>query len=123
MRLLADHGPEAMVIAGGTDVVPNLQMRLFTPRVLVDLKPLRMLSGVEFSEREGLRIGALTTLSQLLAAPIVREKFPVLASAVANDRRAAAAQYGNASAATCAWRRAAAGITSRTCGERRSAAA
>jgi 4-hydroxybenzoyl-CoA reductase subunit beta len=82
VRLLADHGPEAMVIAGGTDVVPNLQMRLFAPRVLVDLKPLRMLSGIEFSEREGLRIGALTTLTQLLAAPVVREKFPVLASAV-----------------------------------------
>jgi 4-hydroxybenzoyl-CoA reductase subunit beta len=83
VRLLADHGPEAMVIAGGTDVVPNLQMRLFAPRVLVDLKPLRMLSGIEFSEREGLRIGALTTLTQLLAVPVVREKFPVLASALA----------------------------------------
>lgn len=83
VRMLADHGPGAMVIAGGTDVVPNLQMRLFTPRVLVDLKPLRMLSGVEFSERDGLRIGALTTLTQLLAAPVVRDKFPVLAAAVA----------------------------------------
>lgn len=83
VRMLADHTPDAMVIAGGTDVVPNLQMRLFTPRVLVDLKPLRMLSGVEFSERDGLRIGALTTLTQVLAAPVVREKFPVLAAAVA----------------------------------------
>src|SRR5579864_6647239 len=82
VRLLADHGPEAMVIAGGTDVVPNLQMRLFAPRVLVDLKPLRMLCGIEFSEREGLRIGALTTLTQLLSAPVVRDKFSVLASAV-----------------------------------------
>lgn len=82
VRILADHGPDAMAIAGGTDVVPNLQMRLFAPRVLVDLKPLKMLSGVDFSERDGLRIGALTTLTQLLAAPIVREKFAVLAAAV-----------------------------------------
>lgn len=82
VRMLVDYGAEAMAIAGGTDVVPNLQMRLFAPRVLVDLKPLRMLSGVEFSERDGLRIGALTTLAQLLAAPVVREKFPVLAKAV-----------------------------------------
>ena len=82
VRLLADHGREAMVIAGGTDVVPNLQMRLFAPRVLVDLKPLRMLCGIEFSEREGLRIGALTTLTQLLSAPVVRDKFSVLAGAV-----------------------------------------
>jgi len=83
MRALADHGPEAMAIAGGTDVVPNLQMRLFAPRVLVDLKSLRMLSGVEFDEGDGLRIGALTTLTELLAAPVIRERFPVLASALA----------------------------------------
>jgi len=82
LRVLRDHGLEAMVIAGGTDVIPNLQMRLFAPRVLVDLKPLRMLSGVEFSQREGLRIGALTTLTTLLASPVIREKFPVLAKAV-----------------------------------------
>ncbi len=83
LRALADHGSSAMVIAGGTDVIPNLQMRLFAPRVLVDLKPLRMLSGVSFSEGDGLRIGALTTLNELLAVPGVREKFPVLAQAVA----------------------------------------
>lgn len=82
LNALADHGPHAMVVAGGTDVIPNLQMRLFAPRVLVDLKPLRMLSGVEFSEREGLRIGALTTLTDILRAPVIHEKFPVLAKAV-----------------------------------------
>jgi 4-hydroxybenzoyl-CoA reductase subunit beta len=82
LRLLAEHGPDAMPIAGGTDVIPNLQMRLFAPRVLVDLKPLCALCGVSFSEGDGLRIGALTTLTNLLAAPIVRGKFPVLARAV-----------------------------------------
>jgi 4-hydroxybenzoyl-CoA reductase subunit beta len=83
LRVLAQEGPQSMVIAGGTDVIPNMQMRLFAPRVLVDLKPLRILCGIEFSESEGLRIGALTTLAQLLAARVVHEKFPVLAKAVA----------------------------------------
>jgi 4-hydroxybenzoyl-CoA reductase subunit beta len=82
VRILAEHGPDAMAVAGGTDVIPNLQMRLFAPRVLVDLKPLRWLSGVSFSEREGLRIGALTTLTNVLAAPVLRDNFPVLARAV-----------------------------------------
>ena len=81
--MLADAGRDAMIIAGGTDVVPNLQMRLFEPRLLVDLKPLRMLSGVEFSAQGGLRIGAMTTLTQLLGSRVIREQFPVLASAVA----------------------------------------
>ena len=83
VRILSDSGSDAMVIAGGTDVIPNLQMRLFAPRILCDLKPLRMLSGIEFSERSGLRIGALTTLTQILAAPVIRDRFAVLASAVA----------------------------------------
>jgi len=83
VRVLASHGSEAMVIAGGTDVVPNLQMRLFSPRVVVDIKPLRELSGVSFDAKQGLRIGALTTLTQLLDSRILREIFPVLASAVA----------------------------------------
>jgi len=82
VRVLAENGPEAMIIAGGTDVVPNLQMRLFSPRVLVDLKPVQALAEIEFSPREGLRIGAMATLTQILDSPPVREKFPVLASAV-----------------------------------------
>lgn len=82
VRLLAEHGPAAMIIAGGTDVVPNLQMRLFAPRVLVDIKGLRELRGIAWSEAGGLRIGALTTLTEACESPVVREKFPVLASAV-----------------------------------------
>lgn len=82
VRVLADYGSDAMPIAGGTDVIPNVQMRLFTPRVLVDLKLLHSLSGISFSESDGLRIGALTTLTNLLAAKPIHEKFPVLAQAV-----------------------------------------
>jgi 4-hydroxybenzoyl-CoA reductase subunit beta len=82
VRILADGGPEAMIIAGGTDLVPNLQMKLFTPRVVVDLKPRRELSGIEFSPGRGLRIGALTTLTAIMESPVVRAKFPVLAAAV-----------------------------------------
>jgi 4-hydroxybenzoyl-CoA reductase subunit beta len=82
VRALADHGPEAMLIAGGTDVIPNLQMRLFAPRVLVDLKPLRALAQIEFSPQAGLRIGALATLREICESPLVRENFSVLAAAV-----------------------------------------
>jgi len=82
LRLLAKHGPNAMIIAGGTDVVPNLQMRLFAPRVLVDIKGLREMAGIDYSPERGLKIGALATLNSVCESPVVREKFPVLASAV-----------------------------------------
>lgn len=82
VRILGDNGADSMLIAGGTDVIPNLQMRLFSPSVLVDIKPLRNLGTVEFSAQDGLRIGALTSLSQILSNSLIREYFPVLASAV-----------------------------------------
>jgi 4-hydroxybenzoyl-CoA reductase subunit beta len=82
VRRLADHGSAAMVIAGGTDVVPNLQMRLFAPKALVDIKGIRELRAIAWSPAEGLRIGALATLTEVCESPVVREKFPVLASAV-----------------------------------------
>ena len=65
VRVLGEHGPQAMIIAGGTDVIPNLQMKLFAPRVLVDIKGLRELRGIEYSAEGGLRIGALTSLTAI----------------------------------------------------------
>ncbi|HEV2385648.1 MAG TPA: FAD binding domain-containing protein [Candidatus Acidoferrales bacterium] len=82
VRVLADNGPEAMIIAGGTDLVPNLQMRLFAPRVLVDIKRLKPLAGIEWDARNGLRIGALATLAETAQTPLVRTRFPALAAAV-----------------------------------------
>jgi 4-hydroxybenzoyl-CoA reductase subunit beta len=86
VSILATHGPDAMILAGGTDVVPNLQMKLFSPRVLVDIKPLAkiaQLSTIDWSPATGLRIGALATLTSICESPLVQEKFPVLARAVA----------------------------------------
>lgn len=82
-RMLDEHGPDAMIIAGGTDVIPNLQMKLFAPRVLIDIKPLHELSKIEFSPREGLRVGATASLTHILNTPWLAERFPVLSSAIA----------------------------------------
>jgi len=82
VSMLDQYGADAIVIAGGTDVIPNLQMRLFTPRVLVDVKPLRELATIDLSPRHGLRIGATATLTSILDTPWMREKFAVLASAI-----------------------------------------
>ena len=56
VRVLADSGTGAMVIAGGTDVVPNLQMRLFSPRVVVDSR------GWESCEESNIRSTAVCGL-------------------------------------------------------------
>ncbi len=86
VSILATHGPDAIVVAGGTDVVPNLQMKLFSPRVLVDIKSLAKasrLAAIDWTPENGLRIGALVTLTAICELPLIQNKFPVLARAVA----------------------------------------
>jgi 4-hydroxybenzoyl-CoA reductase subunit beta len=82
VKILHDAGPEAMILAGGTDVVPNLQMKLFAPRVLVDIKGIAELHGIAQVEGGALHIGALTTLTEIERSVAVKMKYAVLASAV-----------------------------------------
>ena len=80
LDLLSEHGEEAKVIAGGTDLLVSMKQRLLTPRYLLNLKELAELDFIE-DDQEGLRIGALTRLTTLIKSPLVQEKFPVLAQA------------------------------------------
>ena len=81
VRVLSEWGPEAMVIAGGTDVVPNLQMRLFSPKLLLDVKSISALRGITIAGAGALRIGALVTLTEIIESPLVQKNYPVLTSA------------------------------------------
>ncbi len=83
LRFLADYGRETMVIAGGTDAIPNLRMKLFSPRFVLDIKSLCEFSGITSSASDGLRIGALTTITEVTEAKPIRAAYPVLAEAAA----------------------------------------
>ncbi len=81
VRLLAEHGADAMPVAGGTDLYPNMKRRQFEPKVLVGLRGLRDLHGVRGSAREGLTLGAMTTLSAVSLHGEVVRHYPALATA------------------------------------------
>jgi 4-hydroxybenzoyl-CoA reductase subunit beta len=80
-RAMAEHGAEAMLVAGGTDLYPNLKRRQFEPRVLVGLGAIRELQGVRGSGREGLVLGAGTTLAAVAGHPEVARSHPAVATA------------------------------------------
>lgn len=80
LRLLEEHGEEAMLVAGGTDVLPNMKHRLHEPRHLVSLAGVPGLRGVTLAE-ESLVIGAGETLAAVAGHPDVREVVPALAAA------------------------------------------
>jgi carbon-monoxide dehydrogenase medium subunit len=78
LSLLHQHGKEAKVFAGGTDLLVNMKERGLSPKCLVNLKSVPGLSYVRFDEREGLTIGALTTIREIEMSLLLREKFPCL---------------------------------------------
>jgi 4-hydroxybenzoyl-CoA reductase subunit beta len=80
-RALAAHGPEAMLVAGGTDLYPNMKRRQFEPKVLVGLRGVGETTGVRGSAREGFAIGATTTLSAVAGHRDIVRDFPALATA------------------------------------------
>jgi xanthine dehydrogenase YagS FAD-binding subunit len=80
LALLGRYGEEAWVLAGGLDTFDWLADRIKRPAVVVDLSQIKELSGVR-STGEGLEIGAMTTLTEVVRHPTVREKFGLLLEA------------------------------------------
>ena len=78
--LLDRWGGHALPVAGGTDLIPNMKHRLFTPEHLVALKQIRGMRGFR-REGSALVIGGAETLSSVAANPEVRRRFPSLAVA------------------------------------------
>ena len=73
---LGEHGPGASLLAGGTDIVPWMCDDAVAPQLVVDLKTIPGLD--EISRRNGnLHLGALVTLSDLLASPDIHDGFPL----------------------------------------------
>ncbi len=76
-RLLEQHGADAWAMAGGMDSFDWLKDRIRKPKVVVDLSGISELKGVR-ETGDGIEIGALTTLTQVVNHPIVREKYGLL---------------------------------------------
>jgi 4-hydroxybenzoyl-CoA reductase subunit beta len=77
---LAAHPGDSLIVAGGTDAVPNLKHRLHEPRYLVHIGRIEALRYVR-EDGAGLHLGPRVTLSQLSREPAVRRDYPVLARA------------------------------------------
>jgi 4-hydroxybenzoyl-CoA reductase subunit beta len=80
-RLLAEHGDQAAVVAGGTDLYPNMKRRQMEPAVLVGLRGIRDLGAIDGSARDGLQIGAGATLTRVAGHPEIAAHYPALARA------------------------------------------
>ena len=80
LALLAEHGDEAKLLAGGHSLLPLMKLRLATPAVLVDVGRLRDLSYVRESGSE-IVVGALTRHAELERSSLLLAELPLLAHA------------------------------------------
>lgn len=81
LAALAAGGDDARLIAGGQSLMPMLNMRLVTPRTLIDLSALPELRRVEVADG-WLTVGAAVTQNELLARPTLADEAPLLAAAL-----------------------------------------
>ncbi|MER6901242.1 FAD binding domain-containing protein, partial [Amycolatopsis sp. NPDC000740] len=78
LALLAEHGEDAKLLAGGHSLLPLMKLRFAVPEVVVDIAPLRELKFVR-AEGDEVVIGALSRYHDLEHDPVLAEHAPLLA--------------------------------------------
>src|SRR5262252_4389921 len=82
-RILSNHGTEAAVYAGGTDLLVRLKNRLTqAPAYLVDIKKIDNLRYIKEDTDGSVRIGALTKLAEMHESPLLAKTYPMLVKAI-----------------------------------------
>lgn len=80
-QMLVQEGEQAMLVAGGTDLFPNMKRRQFTPPVVIGLRNIASLKTITGSPEQGFRIGAGVTLTNLSEHPALMQCYPALTTA------------------------------------------
>jgi aerobic carbon-monoxide dehydrogenase medium subunit len=80
LNLMAKHGEDGKLLAGGHSLIPAMKLRLQSPRTLIDLGTVTGLRGIRLDHNE-LVIGALTVHSDVATSDLVRKHLPGLAEA------------------------------------------
>jgi len=82
LSVLAKNKGKARLLAGGTDLIPQLKSReVEAPAFVVDLKGIPGLDKISYDKKAGLKIGALATISAISQSAPIKEHYPSLAQA------------------------------------------
>jgi 4-hydroxybenzoyl-CoA reductase subunit beta len=81
VRIKGDAGPTSQFVAGGTDLYPNMKRRQQTPQTVISVSHIQALNEITGNGKEGLRIGASVSLTDLCEHPVVNRDYPFVAEA------------------------------------------
>ena len=77
-KLLDDHGSNAKILAGGTDLLVNIRNGVMKPAVVVDVKKIPRYKDISYSAQEGLLIRPGVAINDILRNHEIQENFPLL---------------------------------------------
>jgi len=80
--LMVKHGSDLQILAGGTDLLPSMKQRLFTPGYVMDIRSIEEMQGIRTVFGAGVEIGALTPLSVIEDSEFILRSYRVLHEAV-----------------------------------------
>jgi CO/xanthine dehydrogenase FAD-binding subunit len=80
-ELLQSKGPDARVMAGGTDLVIKMRHGALKPKAVIGLKNIKALNTITVDEQKGLTIGATALLAEVAHHPEVERLYPTIAEA------------------------------------------
>ncbi|MEM2005075.1 MAG: xanthine dehydrogenase family protein subunit M [Zestosphaera sp.] len=81
LQLLSQYGPEAKILAGGTDLLVDLKVGRCRPKVILDMSGVKDLRYI-IDDGDKIRIGALTKVQEVVESPVVKAKAPLLTEAL-----------------------------------------
>jgi CO/xanthine dehydrogenase FAD-binding subunit len=79
--LCAEYGDRAKIVCGGTDLLVQIKKQVIMPDTLVSLDKVPGLNLIVFDQKDGLSLGALSTIKQIEDSKLVQKDFPVIAMA------------------------------------------
>ncbi len=82
VAMMLEHSQHIQILAGGTDLLPSMKQRLFTPEFVMDIRGIEEMHGIQVRPGLGVEIGALTTLSAIEDSEFIRRNYSVLHEAV-----------------------------------------
>jgi carbon-monoxide dehydrogenase medium subunit len=99
-KLAELHG-DGKIICGGQSLLVLMKQNMLMPENVVDIKGISELDYINFSKREGLRIGALTTHSALEDSAVVKKEYPIMGEMEDNVAVAQTRNYGTIGGNVC----------------------
>ena len=82
-QIVEKNRGDAVLIAGGTDLLVNMKKKTIRPGILISLEKINSLKQINYSDPEGLTLGSMVTINELSGNPLIRQKFPLLSIAAA----------------------------------------